>query len=379
MTATRRARIRSCGALVAMLVFTSSASSYAQPEGAEPEADAKPEADGAKPEADATPDGAKPEADATPESDALFREGRVLMQDAEQLDRACELLAKSYELRQRGDVLLNLAECHRRQGKTATAWREFDEAIRYAEEVAFTEAIEAAVKLRDELAKSLSGLLVEIPADPAPPAGLAIELDGKPLPPAQWGQPLFVDPGKHTVTATAKGYEPFENSSDVQAEGHRAVIQVVLKKLPEPPKPEPEPPKPEPAPKPAPPPPAEDAEVPVWAFVAGSAGIIMLGMSVGFGIDTVSVGGELDDQCGGDERLSCPTVGDESFNFDTERSNELRSFGAFIGFGIAGLLATGVGAIGLGMGLAAGDDKQVAFTPWAGPHGAGLAVRGTRW
>ncbi len=142
------------------------------------------------------------------EAGQLFHEARALMQKPDGLNRACELLAKSYELRQRGDTLLNLAECHRRQGKTATAWREFDEAIKYAETVEFKEAIEAAAKLRDELAAKLSAMMVEVDLSPVP-SDLVVLLDGKPLPSAQWGQPLFVDPCTHSVSATDKGHEDF--------------------------------------------------------------------------------------------------------------------------------------------------------------------------
>src|SRR5690348_13485741 len=165
------------------------------------------------------------------EAGQLFHEARALMQKPDGLNKACELFTKSYELRQRGDTLLNLAECHRRQGKTATAWREFDEAIKYAEKVEFKEAIEAAVKLRDELATKLSAMMVEVES---PPEGIEVILDGKPLPSAQWGTLLFVDPGTHSVSASAKGHEPFEQSTDVGSKGgERATIKIVLKKIPE--------------------------------------------------------------------------------------------------------------------------------------------------
>jgi len=391
MTTLRRPlMVRSCLALVVGLVLTSPNPSHAQPESGAPPAPPAPAAppDGEAPtDGEAPPDGeaptdgeAPPEPTVSPEVIAqnaeaakLFDEGRTLMQEPDGLDRACETLGESYKLRQRGDVLLNLAECHRRQGKTATAWREFDEAMKHAEEVEFAEEIEAAKQLRGELAKTLSELVVEVSLDPAPPADLEIILDGKPLPSAQWRQPLYVDPGPHSATASAKGYEPFDQSVEVQSKGHHAVIKVDLKKIPEAPPPPPPAPEPEPAPPPTPP----EAELPVWAFVVGGAGIIMLGVSVAFGIDTASVGGDLDDECG-EDRLDCPPA--STFGFESARDQELRSFGVFVGFGIGGLIATGVGAVGLGMALAGDEDKPaVALAPWAGPHGAGVSVTGTTW
>ena len=85
-------------------------------------------------------------------AEKLFHEGRELMKKRSTLDRGCEVLQQSFDLQARGDTLLNLAECHRRQGKTASAWREFDEALDYALSADFKEAIEAAFVLREELA-----------------------------------------------------------------------------------------------------------------------------------------------------------------------------------------------------------------------------------
>lgn len=306
------------------------------------------------------------------EAKKLFEEGRTLMQKAGALNQACDVLTKSYELHRRGDTLLNLAECHRRQGKTATAWREFDEAIRYAQEVEFKEAIEAAEKLRDELAKSLSGLMVEVPKEPPPPPGLAVILDGKPLPSEQWSQPLFVDPGLHTVSASAEGFKPFDGSVEVKDSGDRAVISVKLEKIPPPP-PKPEPPKP-PPPKPPPPPVVAERELPIWAIVVGASGVAMLGVSIGFGVDTLGAGDELDEECGPDRDLCDPL-----YDFEGVRERELRSFGLFVGFGAAGILATGAGAIGLGLGLAGSGSSGAAslqLAPLGVAGGGGLALRG---
>lgn len=312
------------------------------------------------------------EGDATEEERAeafeLFNTGRAMMQEAGRLDEACETLTTSYEKHQRGDTLLNLAECHRRQGKTATAWREFDEAIRYAEAVEFTEAMSAAATLRDELAKDLSQLVVDVPKELAGAEKLEVVLDGKRLPKEQWGEQLYVDPGVHTVSATAEGYEPFDGSADVKGKAHRAVLTVALKKIPPPPPPPAPPPPPPPKPPPPPPP---SAELPVWPLVVGGAGLVMMGVSVAFGIDTASVGSDLDDQCG-PERTECP----RDFDFNGARTNELRSFGFFVGMGVAGVAATTAGVLGLVFGLNATPERQVGVAPWVSPTGGGLGLSG---
>lgn len=298
----------------------------------------------------------------------LFENGRRLMQEPGKLDEACTLLTESYGLRKRGDTLLNLAECHRRQGKTTTAWREFDEAIRFAEEVAFPEAIAAAKGLRDELAVDLSVLTITLASEPAPP-GLALTIDGEPLSNTWLGLPLRLDPGVHTVTATAEGHKPFAASATLGPKGDRVALKVTLEKLPPPPAP-PKPPPPAPPP-PEPEPVAADDEAPVWAWVTGGAGVALLGLSIGFGVDTKSAGDELDATCG-DERLACP----RDYDFAPVRAREERSFGLFVGLGVAGIGALGAGIAGVALGLDGGDGPEgVAVTPWASPEGAGLAVR----
>lgn len=304
------------------------------------------------------------------EADKLFAEGRAALARPRDLDKACDILARSYALRQRGDTLLNLAECHRRQGKTATAWREFDEAIRYAMKVEFPEAIAAAVTRRDELALRLSVMFVEVDAR-ALPSDLNIVLDGKVLPSQQWNEALYVDPGEHRVTATATGYEPYEHSVEVGAKGGSTSLPVTLKQLPPPPPPPPPAPPPAALPPTAPPPPPH--ETPVWPFVVGGVGIAAMAVGGVFGIDSLGAGSELDAQCT-DLRKDCPP----DYDFDAARGRELRGFGLFVGLGIAGLAATTVGALGFVL-SGNSDEKSVALTPWASPDGAGVTVRGAAW
>lgn len=302
----------------------------------------------------------------------LLDEGRALMArfGRPSLDRACEVLTQSYTLHQRGDTLLNLAECHRRQGKTATAWREFDEAIRFAIHLAFPEAIEAAIKKRDELAKNLSQLVVEVD-EGALPETLEVTLDGKRLPKPQWNQTLWVDPGVHVVAATAPDHEPFEASAEVPPKGGRAVLRVTPRAIPKPPPVVPPPPPPPPPPKAAPR--REPEEAPVWPYFVGGAGLVSLGVATIFLVDSRSAASELDIACT-EERQACPV----GFDFEDPRGRELRGFGLFVGLGVVGLGATTAGVLGLLM-AGSSEEDDLALAPWVGPTGAGVTMRGATW
>src|SRR6185437_1425459 len=117
---------------------------------------------------------------------------------------------------------------HHRQGKTATAWAEFDKALSYGTKVGFAEAVLAATRLRDYLAERLSRLTVTVPPATAALDVLTIEVDGKPWPRERWNTPLPIDPGSFLVRAKAKGYKPFEVLVQVGKEKDKKTVVVVL-------------------------------------------------------------------------------------------------------------------------------------------------------
>ncbi|MFT3764255.1 MAG: tetratricopeptide repeat protein [Minicystis sp.] len=267
-------------------------------------------------------------------AEELFDEGRKLMRSRATLDQACRTLQESLTLWDRGDTMLNLALCHRLQGKTATAWTEFDKALSHGVKVRFPEAIAEAKKQRSELAAILSKLTVTVPPATAAIEGLTVELDGKPLPREVWNTAFVIDPGPVHVEARAAGYKPFDVRIEIGKEKDVKTVVVVLERAPAPP----------PPPPPPPPPSVAKTSRPVWPWIVGGAGLALGAGAIVAEVISQSAHRELDRKCGDDRRACMP-----GYDFTSARNRELVGFGLFVGLGTGGILALGAAGVGIGL------------------------------
>lgn len=190
------------------------------------------------------------EAQDVPAAEALFREGRRLF-DAGHYAAACSKLAESQRQDPSSGTLLNLAACHEKQGRLATAWAEFLAAARLAISQHMPLRAEEAKRRASAIEGALSYLTIKV-INPVP--GLRVARDGIELEEGALGSRLPVDPAHHVIKVEAPGYQPEMVELIIGARSEdRTILLPTLKRLPEP----------EPAPElSAPPPPSPPSVAP---------------------------------------------------------------------------------------------------------------------
>jgi hypothetical protein len=220
-------------------------------------------------------------------AEALFREGRRLLDEGRTAE-ACDKLAESQRLDPSSGTLINLAACHAKLGKIATAWAEFLAAARLALAQQRPLRAEEAKRRAAELEPKVPYLTVRVAARPP---GLVLTHNGTRLAESAIGMALPVDPGEHVVVATAPGREEWTTTVTISELGQHRVVDVP-ELAPEKPKPveeevEPEPAKAAPPPRPPPPPPrpAPRAEraLPLSFWVAGGTSLGAAAVTGAFG------------------------------------------------------------------------------------------------
>lgn len=305
-------------------------------------------------------------------AEALYEEGRRLVQQGD-YQRACPKFKQSYELDPGGGTLLNLAECYEKQGKLASAWSTFKEALVVAQRDGRRERVEYAKKHIATVEPKLSKITIEVRRG-ALEAGLTVTLDGAPLGAAAWGVGMPVDPGAHEVTASAPDKQPFEQRVEIESGSTTLEIPKLADA------------------QGAPPPRPVDTDTekkPVRdegergqgrrtaGFVIGGVGIVALGVGGYFGLRAFSKWSDRNDHCGGGCDSTAKQAGEDAQSAAT-LSN--------IGLGV-GLVAVGVGTY-LVLSSKRSDDPRVSqrqrvphaqawqVLPAAGPTGGGLVLRG---
>jgi hypothetical protein len=155
-------------------------------------------------------------------AEALFEEGRKLVADGKYSD-ACPKFADSQRLDPSASTLLNLASCYEKLGRSATAWATYKEAASVANAAGRAEYVAAAQRHADALTARLSRLTITVAGSLE---GIRVERDGVAIDSAEWGTPIPVDPGEHTVSASAPGHQSWASTVDMTQGSTQVTIAV---------------------------------------------------------------------------------------------------------------------------------------------------------
>jgi hypothetical protein len=149
---------------------------------------------------------------------SLFEEGVRLMREKKYAE-ACPKLAESHRLEPGGGTILNLAICLEEDGKLASAYVAYDEALARAKKDNNTKRVQTVEGRMAALKPKLSRVTITVAkpneGDPKPD----VRFDGTALGEQAWGVPFYADVGTHAITAEAPGYKSFRSELRVEAAG----------------------------------------------------------------------------------------------------------------------------------------------------------------
>ncbi len=171
-------------------------------------------------------------------AEALFAEGRQLMED-KKYEAACQKFEASQKLDPGVGTLLNLANCYEQLGRAASAWARFKEAASAARAAHSPQREQLAQDRAEALESVVSRLTIQIEPGGPSPEDVSIQRNGIRVEPATLETAIPVDPGHHTIIASAPGYEPFETVVTVKPGG--STVEVTIPPLHQASKPAPSP------------------------------------------------------------------------------------------------------------------------------------------
>jgi hypothetical protein len=290
-------------------------------------------------------------------AEALFRAGRELM-TAGDVAQACPKFAESQRLDPKPGTLMNLALCHEKAGRTASAWSEYLQAAELSRRAGQSER-EGVARTR---ARALEPALAHVVLQESATPNVTVTLDGQAIGGGVFGTPIPVDFGDHVVVATAKGKKTATVPFVVSTAAEQQTVRVPALEDEEP----------APPPKPAvalvPELPRHDdgarAAGRTWGFATGGAGLVLLGVGTYFGLHAFAEKNVAEDECG---KVACTSRGLDAIS-------AMKTSAAVSTITIA----TGVAAVGAGVFLVATNMPRRSRTAVALSLAPDPALRGVR-
>ena len=261
-------------------------------------------------------------------AETLFAEAKQLMSQ-QRFAEACPKLEESQRLDPGGGTLLNLASCHEGEGKTATAWAEYKQALAQARREDRADRVEVAEGRLAIVGARLSYLTVAV--DPAAGSipGLEVRRGGVVLARAAWSVATPVDPGTYVLSATAPGHVGWQAVVGVvgDSQWHVVAVPALARASLAPPPRGPTGGRGEPS----------EAAPPrrTVGWVVGGVGLGALGIGAVFGLRAFSLHGDSNDRC----TPACTPAG---VSLEDDARDSARISTAFF---VAGALALATGAV----------------------------------
>jgi hypothetical protein len=157
-------------------------------------------------------------------AEALFDSARKLTSQ-EKYAEACPKFEESNRLDPAVGTRLYLADCYERVGRVASAWVTFREAAVAARAAGQADREKKALALASALEARLSRIALQVPKESDVP-GLVIKRDGTALGRPLWDVPTPVDPGPHTIEASAPGRKTWTSTVDIKEPGQTRTVAI---------------------------------------------------------------------------------------------------------------------------------------------------------
>jgi hypothetical protein len=164
-------------------------------------------------------------ADEASVAETLFQRGVAAMERGD-LATACADLAESQRLDPGGGTVLNLALCHEKAGRLATAWARYREALGAAHRDARADRVTFAETHLAALEPRLSHVTLTIAA---PLPNMRATVDGVELPSGVWESGAPLDAGEHELRVDAPARKSYRLSFTVrEAETKRVDVPTLV-------------------------------------------------------------------------------------------------------------------------------------------------------
>ena len=283
----------------------------------------------------------------------LFDEAVKLM-DQHRFAEACPKLAESQRLDPGGGTLIDLGICREGEGKLASAWAAYNEALSQAIQDNRRERENSARHHVEELEGKLAKLAIDLSEGARHTDQIEIRLDGTAVRQAAWGVLSPIDRGEHAIVVTAPGKREFHTSVNVLEDG--SVQHVTI-------------------------PPLEAAPVvasPEHGGTTRSSGQVVVGwVTAGLGVAVLGVGAVTGILAINDRQQSnslCTFPGGQCTQQGFDLNEQAKTFAWISDFGVGIGAAAILGGILL---VATAPKASVRIVPTVGVHGAGATFVAT--